>query len=437
MTSIYLDHNATTPILPEAWEAMRPVMAEAFGNPSSAHQMGRRARQFLEDARDKVAALLGADSDEIVFTSGATEANNLAILGLNLGVDSPHILASLIEHPCVIEPLKQHANHGVVVEWLPVSERGVVETESVVARVTPNTRLICLMLVNHETGAIQPVRRVAKKFHKELFIHCDAAQAVGKIPVNFHDLSVTTLSASAHKFRGPKGVGVLLLKSGTKCRPRLFGGHQQKGLRPGTEPVALAVGMATALEVAVRDMASNLAKLEALRTRFVSKLCEAIPDIVLNSAEDTEATPPPATPRRGEGSKTSLPPSPLAGRAGVGWRLQPPLIPPQTGGEKTALPQGATGWGCSLPTTVNVSFLGCRSDVLLVSLDLAGIACSTGSACSSGSLLPSPVLEAMGVSEERLRSAIRFSLSTMLTEQDIDDATDRITKCVHAVRQRG
>ena len=357
---------------------MRPVMAEAFGNPSSAHQMGRRARQFLEDARDKVAALLGADSDEVVFTSGATEANNLAILGLHLGVDSPHILASQIEHPCVIEPLKQLAHQGVAVEWVPVSERGVVETESVVARVTPNTRLICLMLVNHETGAIQPVRHVAKKFHKELFIHCDAAQAVGKIPVNFHDLSVTTLSASAHKFRGPKGVGVLLLKRGTKCQPRLFGGHQQKGLRPGTEPVALAVGMATALDVAVRDMASNLAKLETLRTRFVTKLREAIPNIVLNSPESTDLD--------------------------------------------------------CLPTTVNLSFLGCRSDVLLVSLDLAGVACSTGSACSSGSLLPSPVLEAMGVSEERLRSAIRFSLSAMLTEQEIDGAVQRVEKCVQAMR---
>ena len=409
ITPIYLDYNATTPILPEAWEAMRPVMAEAFGNPSSAHQMGRRARQFLEDARDKVAALLGADSDEVVFTSGATEANNLAILGLHLGVDSPHILASRIEHPCVIEPLRQLANQGVAVKWLPVSERGIVETATVVARVTPNTRLICLMLVNHETGAIQPVRHVAKKFHKELFIHCDAAQAVGKIPVNFHDLSVTTLSASAHKFRGPKGVGVLLLKRGTKCQPRFFGGHQQKGLRPGTEAVALAVGMATALEVAVRDMAGNLAKLEELRTRFVTKLLEAIPNIVLNSPEATEETPPPN-----------------------------PLPDAERGNGLAPLPDAerGRGWGCSLPTTVNLSFLGCRSDVLLVSLDLAGIACSTGSACSSGSLLPSPVLEAMGVSEERLRSAIRFSLSPMLTEQEIHDAADRIIKCVQAVRQQ-
>ena len=446
MTPIYLDHNATTPILPEAWEAMRPVMAEAFGNPSSAHQMGRRARQFLEDAREKMAGLLGADSDEVVFTSGATEANNLAILGLHLGVDSPHILASRIEHPCVIEPLRQLANQGVAVEWLPVSERGIVETEAVVAQVTPNTRLICLMLVNHETGAIQPVRHVAKKFHKELFIHCDAAQAVGKIPVNFHDLSVTTLSASAHKFRGPKGVGVLLLKRGTKCQPRFFGGHQQKGFRPGTEPVALAVGMATALEVAVRDMAGNLAKLEALRTRFITKLREAIPNIVLNSPEATDPTP--ASPRNGEGSSGRSSSLPVCGegRGGVepatrgvdipatGGSDRPPLIPPHAGGEKTALPQGARGWGCSLPTTVNLSFLGCRSDVLLVSLDLAGIACSTGSACSSGSLLPSPVLEAMGVSEERLRSAIRFSLSAMLTAQDIDEAVQRIEKCVLMVR---
>ncbi|HVK16565.1 MAG TPA: cysteine desulfurase family protein, partial [Fimbriiglobus sp.] len=274
MDPIYLDHNATTPLLPEAWEAMRPVLAGAFGNPSSAHHAGRQARQHLEDARERVAALLGAHPDEVIFTSGATEANNLAIFGL---VTEPgHLLAAPIEHPCIVEPLRQLAARGFELDWLPVTRRGHVETAAVRDRVREDTRLVCLMLANHETGAIQPVRHVAKTLPKHIPLHCDAAQAVGKMPVDFRDLGVTTLSASAHKFRGPKGVGLLLLKRGAKLRPLLHGGHQQRGHRPGTEPVALAVGLAVALEHAVRDLDTNKTKLEGLRRRLLEGLCERL-----------------------------------------------------------------------------------------------------------------------------------------------------------------
>jgi cysteine desulfurase len=376
MAPIYLDHNATTPLLPEAWEAMRPVLAGAFGNPSSAHHAGRQARQHLEDARERVAGLLGAHPDEVIFTSGATEANNLAIFGL--ATEPGHLLAAAIEHPCVVEPLRQLAGCGFEPDWLPVTRRGHVETAAVRDRVRDDTRLVCLMLANHETGAIQPVRHVAKTLPKAVPLHCDAAQAVGKVPVNFRDLGVATLSASAHKFRGPKGVGLLLLRRGTKLRPLFHGGHQQRGHRPGTEPVALAVGLATGLEHAVRDLDANRAKLEGLRQRLLEKLRETAAPVVLNG--------------------------PVPGE-----------------------PDG-------LPTTLNVSFPGCRADVLLVRLDLAGVACSTGSACSSGSLLPSPVLQAMGVPDDVLRSAIRFSLGPTLSESDIDEAAERIAGCVAAVR---
>src|SRR5579885_3213104 len=225
MDLIYLDNNATTPTLPAVWEAMRPYLADAYGNPASAHHAGRRARQYLEDARERVAALLGADPDEVIFTSGATEANNLAIFGLvdfppsprwgegpgvrGLPLHAPHpdplpsgerekdgfghLLAAPIEHPCVVEPLNQLAARGFDVDWLPVTPRGQVETAAVIDRVRGDTRLVCLMLANHETGALQPVRHVAKKLPKHIPLHCDAAQAVGKVPVSFRDLSVTTL----------------------------------------------------------------------------------------------------------------------------------------------------------------------------------------------------------------------------------------------------
>ncbi len=376
-TPIYLDHNATTPVRPEAWEAMRVVSAEAFGNPSSAHAAGRKARQHLEAARENVAELLGATPDEVVFTSGATEANNLAIFGLAPLSPTGHILASPLEHPCVIEPLKQLAAAGVGVDWLPVTPHGTVEQKAVIARVTDATRLVSLMLVNHETGAIQPVRHVAKTLPKHVPIHTDAAQAVGKLPVHFADLGVTALTASGHKFGGPKGVGVLVLKKGVKFRPLMFGGHQQRGHRPGTEPVPLAVGLTAALAAAVREMEASAAKVRGLRERFLSRL--------------------------------------------------------QAGGTRSAGIQVNSPPGGS-PYVLNVSFPGCRSEVLLMALDLAGVACSTGSACSSGSLLPSPVLQAMGVPDKVLHSAMRFSFSLSLSEAEVDEAAERVVGCVQQLR---
>jgi cysteine desulfurase len=423
MTFINLDHNATTPILPEGAEAMR---AAPEGNPASAHAAGRKARQALEDARERIAALLGADADEVVFTSGATEANNLAIFGL-----AGPAIASQIEHPCVVEPLRQLEARGVAVEWWPVDRRGVVvagvgqglghaaaqpQVSSPLPRLcggwasavggaslpgegvalpgagslTPSPRplprkaggegerLACLMLANHETGAIQPVQEVARSLPLGVALHCDAAQAVGKIQVHFHQLGATTLAVSAHKFGGPTGVGALLVKRGTKLQQLMFGGHQQQGRRPGTEPVALVVGMARALEATTRTVTATRARLEPLRARFWSQLAELAGPVVLNGPE--------------------------IGSVDV------------------------------VPTTLNVSFPGCRGDVLLMALDLAGVACSTGSACSSGSLLPSPVLRAMGVGEENLRSALRFSFGSSTEPAELDEAAARVSSVVKSVR---
>lgn len=371
MTPIYLDNNATTPMLPEVWEAMRPFVVETYGNPASAHQFGRRARQALEDARDKVAAVLDARPDEVIFTSGATEANNLAIFGL-CGEPPRLIVASPVEHPSVIEPLRQLAARGFTLETLPVDAAGRVILPS--DQVTETPRLVAVMLANHETGAIQPVRELAAVYSAP--IHCDATQAVGRVPVSFHDLGVTSLSFSAHKFHGPKGVGALLLRHGIKLTPRAWGGHQQQGRRPGTEPVHLVVGLAAALTLACDEMEDRLRKIRALRERFLAGLQASGIDHALNG--------------------------------------------PATDGTLH---------------TLNLSFPGVKADVLLIALDLEGIACSTGSACSSGSLLPSPVLQAMGVSDERLHSAIRFSFSHLLSEADIDEAVRRAARVLSRLKK--
>jgi cysteine desulfurase len=377
MPPIYLDFNATTPLLPEACEAMRPLMTENFGNPSSAHQAGRKARQALEDARERIAGLLGAFPDEVTFTSGATEANNLAIFGMS-GDRTARVLASHLEHPCVVEPLRQLVSEGVAVRWLPISPRGTLVPEIVRASLETETKLVCVMLANHETGALQPVKEISALLPLGVALHCDAVQAVGKIPVDFQRLAATTLTASAHKFGGPKGIGILIAKRGTKLAPLLFGGHQQRSLRPGTEPVALAVGMAAALEWTVRNMTTNHVKLMTLRERLWTCLQALASPIVLNGPEI-----------------------------------------------------GATD---AVPTTLNISFPGCRADLLLMALDLADVACSTGSACSSGSLLPSPVLTAMGLPDDVFRSALRFSFGPMVELSDIDEAAKRIGSVVSKAR---
>jgi len=372
MHSIYLDNNATTPMLPAVWEAMQPYALEHFGNPASSHHEGRRARQALDNAREQIAHLLDCFPDEILFISGATEANNLVIFGL-CGQVPGHLLASPIEHPCVEEPLRQLSRQGFTLTMLPVTRDGIVSPKGEFIRA--DTRLVAVMLANHETGAIQPIERLAGMLADCSVFHCDAAAAAGKMPISFKKLGVTSLTISAHKFHGPKGVGALIVKRSATLKPLLLGGHQQQGKRPGTESVPLAVGMATALALATRDMEANRRKMVALREEFLTRLRAQADPVILNG--------------------------------------------PAEGG---------------LPHALNLSFPGCRADLLLINLDLAGVACSTGSACSSGSLLPSPVLRAMGLSDENLHSALRFSLSPLLTSEDMTEAASRISRMVNRLR---
>jgi cysteine desulfurase len=373
MRTINLDANASTPVLPAVWDAMRPHLTGA--NAASSHQAGRRARQALEDARERTAALLHAFADEIIFTSGATEANNLALFGLAGDVPGP-ILASPIEHPCVGEPMVQLQRRGFKVELLGVDGDGIVAGQGL-SDLPADTRLVTVMLANHESGALQPVRALARQLAGRAPLHCDAAAAVGKLAIDFQDLGVTTLSCSAHKFHGPQGVGALLVRRGAALRPLLFGGHQQQGRRPGTEPVALAVGLATALELATVEHQQRWQQVTKLRRVLLNHLQQQAAPVAINGPAD----------------------------------------------------QG-------LPHTLNLSFPGCPADVLLMNLDLAGVCCSTGSACSSGSLLPSPVLTAMRVPEERLRSAMRFSLTHLLSESEVYEAAQCIAEVVQRVRLR-
>jgi cysteine desulfurase len=373
MNAIYLDNNASTPMVPAVWEAMQPYLCDRPGNPASSHRFGRQARQALEDARERIAALLDAHPDEVLFTSGATEANNLAIFGL-AGSAPGAVVTSAIEHPCVLEPIRRLAEQGFTIAYLPVSPIGSVTADA--AAFSDDVRLAAVMLANHETGALQPVGALVRTLNGKASFHCDAAAAAGKMPISFRQLGVTTLTISAHKFHGPKGIGALLVRRNTKLRPLHFGGHQQHGKRPGTEPVPLAVGMAKALEWSVQNLAVNHAKLLDLRRRFLEHLRQNAPPVVLNGPEDD-----------------------------------------------------------SLPHALNLSFPGLNADALLMSLDLADIACSTGSACSSGSLLPSPVLAAMGKTGDVLHSAMRFSLSPLLVTAEVDEAARRIAQCVNRLRQ--
>ncbi|HMP01390.1 MAG TPA: cysteine desulfurase family protein [Gemmatales bacterium] len=382
---IDLDANATTAVLPEVVSAMAPFWQARSGNPASAHRLGQLARQALEEARERIAHLIDAAPASVVFTSGATEANNTALRGLLPDRPEPgrrHILTTPLEHPSVSEVLAQLARLGFEVESVPATTKGTVSPTAFRERLRPETCLAVAMLANHETGALLPVAELARGLVSDpparpVPVHCDAAQAVGKVPVSFRQLDVATLSASAHKFHGPQGVGFLVVRPEVNLRPWLWGGHQQQGRRPGTEPVALAVGCAVALELAVRDRDRRLAHLGRLRAIFLEAVRQARPAPIVNGPAEADA---------------------------------------------------------GLVHTLNLSFPGLPAALLLMRLDLAGVACSAGSACSSGSLLPSPVLAAMGLEPARLESAVRFSFPCTLTEEKARQAGAIVVREVAALQ---
>jgi cysteine desulfurase len=385
MQPIYLDHNATTPLLPEVADAMAERRADGFANPESQHQLGRRARKLLEDAREGIAEILGADSSgretaRVIITSGGTEANNLALLGLTgaLSAAPARIIISSIEHPSISQPAELLSRRGWQIDHVPVSRKGAVCIDEFKSLLANRPLVASVMLANNETGVIQPIRELAALARAAgVPLHTDAVQAAGKVPVHFRELGVAAMTVAAHKFHGPRGIGALILHGSVQLDPILFGGFQQQGLRPGTEPVALAVGMHAALRVFAREQAVRRERMTSLRDRLEQALVAAWPSAVIHGS---------AAPR--------------------------------------------------LPNTTCIAFPGLDRQALVMALDMASVACSTGSACASGSSEPSPTLVAMGLSDELVGSSIRCSLGATSTSEMIDEAIDRILNVLKSFRCR-
>jgi cysteine desulfurase len=373
---VYLDYAATTPLRPEARDAMLDVLAHRWGNPSSVHRWGREARAALEDARARVAAVIGAAPAEVVFTRGGTEADNLAVLGRARTAAGP-VACSAIEHKAVLAASKAAAGDAGRLRVIPVDANGVVDVDALAGLVRSEApSLVSVMWASNEVGAVQPVERIAEICAGAgVPFHSDAVQALGKVPVRVDRVSVDTLAFSAHKLGGPRGGGVLFARRGTRLDPLLFGGGQERGLRPGTEDVAAAVAFAVAAELAEAEREETMARVGALRDRLEAGLCERIPGLRINAA---------AAPR--------------------------------------------------LPTISNLSVPGADPEMLLMALDLEGIAASSGSACSSGAVEPSHVLLAMGLPAELAGPSVRFSLGRDTTAEDIDRVILVFPRVVERVR---
>ena len=374
MEKIYLDHNATTPLHPEVLNVMLPALQDNFGNPSSIHSFGRSARVQLDEAREKVARLIGASSSEIIFTSGGTEANNLALLGVVLKDKEKKIITSKTEHPSVLNPCRQLEEQGVEVHYLDVDRFGRIDINNLESQITESTALISLQHANSETGVLQDIKKVSELARSNgILFHTDAVQSVAKIELDLKDYPVDMLSISAHKFNGPKGVGALFLRKGT---PALFapvcGGSQEKKRRGGTENVAGIIGFGKACEIAIKRVSTlEVSRVAELKDYFYNKVYEMIPGTELFGDMQN-----------------------------------------------------------SLPNTLNLGFAGVEGDTLLIAMDMEGVAVSTGSACSSGTGLPSPVLQAMGLPDNKINSSIRFSLGCSTTKTELDSVLKTLVKAV-------
>lgn len=376
---IYLDHNATTPLEPSVWDAMAGVLRDGFGNPSSLHWFGQQARAAVDEARGQVAALVGASPSEIVFTASGTEADNMALRGwASLGGERRRKLVySAIEHHAVVNTAKALAEEGWPVEAVRVGPQGLVDLDDLGARVDDETGLIAVMLANNETGMIQPLAEVVAIARRHgALVHCDAVQAAGKLPVDVRALDVDTLALSAHKVYGPKGVGALYVKRGTRMKALIRGGSQERNRRAGTENVAGIVGMGRAAEIARAELPREAPRLAKLRDRLEAGLLAL-----------------PRTQRNGEGPR--------------------------------------------VPNTANVSFEGIEAESLLMALDLMGIAVSTGAACAAGAVEPSHVLRAMGLPMERVQGSVRFSLGRTTSEAQVDRVVEAVLATLERQRRLG
>ncbi len=372
---IYLDHAATTPVDPEVLAAMLPYFTEKFGNASNPHSFSREARAALDEARQQVAQLIGAQPDEIVFTSGGTESDNFALVGtaFRWRDKGKRIVISAIEHHAITHTadfLRREMGFEVVV--VPVDKYGVVSPDAVAKQLTDDTVVVSVMMANNEIGTIEPIADIAKVVKERGIVsHTDAVQAVGQVPVNVNELGVDLLTLTAHKFYGPKGIGALYIRRGTRMFSLIHGGEQERGRRAGTENVPGIVGLGKACEIARRDMTESSARITALRDRLIRGILERIPDVRLN------------------GHPTDR-----------------------------------------LPNNVHICVRGVAGEVMQMNLDLAGIAVSIGSACTSGALEPSHVLKAIGVPREWVMGPLRLTLGHSTTEEDVDRTVDELANIV-------
>jgi len=378
MKRIYLDHNATTPVHPEVLEAMLPYFNDKFGNPSSIHGFGREAKVALEEAREKVAKILGVSSSEVFFTAGGTESDNLAVKGTAFANRNKgrHIVTSKIEHHAILESCKFLEKEGFTVTYLPVDSKGVVDPEDLRKAIQEDTILVSIMYVNNEMGSIQPLEVISPIVKdKGVYLHTDAVQAAGKIPIDMRKLNVDMLSLSGHKINGPKGVGAVYIRKGVRITPWSHGGHHERSRRAGTENIPGIVGFAKAAELAFGDLDDQNRHLKNLTETFYRKLVETVPDVILNGDLNSRAV-----------------------------------------------------------NTLNLSFKGVEGESIILSLDLKGVAVASGSACTSGTLEPSHVLSAMGIAPEIAQGAIRFSFGRDNTMEDVEYVTGIIPEIVNRLR---
>jgi cysteine desulfurase len=379
-TPIYLDHAATTPVRDEVFEAMRPFFGTRFGNPSSTHRWGREARAALDEARERVARCLGARSDEVCFTSGGTEADNLAILGAWRAMREKGrraIVSSPIEHKAVLGAIHQAAHEGAEERMLQVDSDGCVSIQSFDALLDDTVAVCSVMWVNNEIGTVQPLPALAEHARaRGVLMHTDAVQAFGKVEIDASRQQFDLLSISGHKIGAPKGIGALFIRRGTPLEPLLHGGTQDRGRRPGTENVASIIGFARAAELAVEEREQECRRLAALRDKLEAAILERLPDAVVHGRNTTRA-----------------------------------------------------------PHVLNISVPGTDSESLLMALDLKGIACSGGSACSSGSVSPSHVLVAIGVSPELAGAAVRMSLGSLTDDQSVSRVSEIFPALAQKARQ--
>ncbi len=379
MNRVYLDFNATTPVEPEVLDAMLPYFSGEFANAASIHTPGQRARAAVEPAREQVAALIGARPQEIVFTSGGTESDNHAVFGIveASGGREKHVITSAIEHEAVLNACQALEKRGVRLTYLPTNADGQIDLADLRRAVRPETVLITIMHANNELGTVQPLEeigRIAKE--ADVYFHTDAVQSAGKIPIDVNTLQVDLHSISGHKLYAPKGIGALYVRGGTRLRQLLYGGHHQRGFRPGTENVAGIVGLGKAAEIARKSLAEDARRVSALRDKLQQGLLQRVPQSRVNGG---------AVPRT--------------------------------------------------PNTTNLVIPGVEGEALLIALDLKGLACSTGAACSSGAVEPSHVLTAIGLPPEEARASLRFSLGRHTTPADIDFALNAVPAAVAQLRE--